>query len=205
MSAVQTAFGTDHKYATAAAWWAAEPHKHTGTPPKGVEAPIFLTIAGVPAGHVAISLSDGRVASASQVGTHAGLYIHANIAALISYYSTIYKLTYVGWGETVGSVHAVGAVATPAPKPPAPSTGRIAHKGTVTVSVDALNVRSAPSTSAKVVATYRRGQRINYDSYQIAAGYVRLSYVGASGERHYAAVGPNDNNSKDFYVSGWFA
>jgi hypothetical protein len=200
LSAVQTAYGTDHKYPTAAAWWSAEPHKHNGTPPKGIEVPIFLTIAGVPAGHVAIWLGDGRVASASQPGTHSGLYIHESIAALIQYYSSVYKLTYVGWGETVGSVRVVEPVA--APKPAPKSTGRIAAKGTATVTVSVLNVRTSPNTSAKIVATYKKGQKINYDSYQIADGYVWLSYVGTGGARHYVAEGPYDNNPNNVYVSG---
>lgn len=91
-------------------------------------------------------------------------------------------------------------VKTPKPKATA-KTGRIARKGTARVTVDALNVRNSPSTSSKVVATYKKGQTFVYDSYQIANGYVWLSYVSYSGQRRYVAEGPYDG-TPTVWVSG---
>lgn len=85
---------------------------------------------------------------------------------------------------------------------PAPSGALVSKKGTATVIVDSLNVRNAPSTSAPVVASYVNGQKFNYDSYQIANGYVWLSYVSFSGERRFVAEGPYDGNSDNVWVSG---
>lgn len=49
-------------------------------------------------------------------------------------------------------------------------------------------VRSAPSTQAAIVASYHKGDKINYDSIVIANGYHWLSYIGnTSGQRRYVA------------------
>jgi len=55
------------------------------------------------------------------------------------------------------------------------------------ITLDVCNVRSAPSTGAKVVATYPKGKNINYDSVYEADGYRWISYVGYSGQRRYVA------------------
>ena len=50
------------------------------------------------------------------------------------------------------------------------------------------NVRSAPSTSAEIVATYGVGQEIHYDQVYEGDGYRWISYIGAnSGQRRYVA------------------
>lgn len=50
------------------------------------------------------------------------------------------------------------------------------------------NVRSAPSTSAEIVATYGVGQSINYDQVWEGDGYRWISYIGASsGQRRFVA------------------
>ena len=56
-----------------------------------------------------------------------------------------------------------------------------------TVTVDALNVRSEPSTDAEIVATYEAGEEFNYTEYCYANGYEWLSYVSHSGARRYVA------------------
>jgi len=56
-----------------------------------------------------------------------------------------------------------------------------------TVGVDVLNVRSAPSTDAEVVATYENGEEFNYTHYCYADGYEWISYVSHSGARRYVA------------------
>ncbi len=54
---------------------------------------------------------------------------------------------------------------------------RIAKRGTATVIAPILNVRNAPSTSAAIKDTYKKGQTFNYDSYIDVNGYRWLSYV----------------------------
>lgn len=70
-------------------------------------------------------------------------------------------------------------------------SGFTAQTGTFTVTVSAINVRTAPSTSSgKVVATYSKGQSVNYDSYKAEAnGYCWISYISTSGVRRYMVCG----------------
>lgn len=56
-----------------------------------------------------------------------------------------------------------------------------------TVTVDALNVRSEPSTDAEIVTTYEAGEEFNYTEYCYANGYEWLSYISHSGARRYVA------------------
>lgn len=85
------------------------------------------------------------------------------------------------------------AAATPQPAASGPA------RGTATV-LAGVNVRSDPSTSGPVVATYAAGQTFNYDSYTDANGYRWLSYISYSGARRYVAQQTLDG--KTFYVSG---
>lgn len=63
--------------------------------------------------------------------------------------------------------------------------------GTYRCNTSALNVRTAPTTSASVVAQYKSGQTVNLDDwYTIANGYVWGRYTGSSsGQKRYVAVG----------------
>lgn len=57
------------------------------------------------------------------------------------------------------------------------------------------NVRTAPTTSAPIVATYPPGSKIRYDRIIGGDGYVWLSYIGSqSGERRYTAYKDNKGN-----------
>lgn len=88
-------------------------------------------------------------------------------------------------------------------KKPSIKTGvRIKAKGTARVSVNKLNVRSSPSAKGKPVATYKKGQKFNYDSYIIKNGYVWLSYLSYGNKRRYVAEGPFDGKKKTVYVKG---
>lgn len=109
---VQDAFGTDHPYPTAIAEWdATSPYNHTDRPPAGVTVPVFFSLGNVPAGHVAISLNDGFIASSTQAGTHATPYFHKNLDDLIAVYGKYNGgATYLGWSEMVGSVRVVEPV-----------------------------------------------------------------------------------------------
>lgn len=65
--------------------------------------------------------------------------------------------------------------------------------GKMTVKVSLINVRSAPSLGAEVVATYGYGEVFHYDEVYINDGYVWVSYVGQSGNRRYVAAGEERN------------
>jgi len=108
LKAVADAFGTPHIFPTATADWLSGEHNgdtslgnHNGqTPPDGVQVPVYLSLSKVPAGDVAISLGDGRIAAAAQSGTHKGLYIYGSLQAYINDYSRYNGgATYLGWSE----------------------------------------------------------------------------------------------------------
>ena len=67
---------------------------------------------------------------------------------------------------------------------------------TYKVNVDTLNVRSAPSTSAQVVAQYHYGQTVNLaEGGVVADGYIWAHYLGGSGATRYVALAPADKSA----------
>lgn len=83
---------------------------------------------------------------------------------------------------------------TPAPAPSNNSVTIIPR--TYKVNVDTLNVRSAPSTSAQVVAQYHYGQTVNLaEGGVIADGYIWAHYIGGSGATRYVALAPADKSA----------
>lgn len=67
---------------------------------------------------------------------------------------------------------------------------------TYKVNVDTLNVRSAPSVNAEVVAQYHYGQTVNLaEGGTIADGYIWAHYVGGSGATRYVALAPADKSA----------
>ena len=82
---------------------------------------------------------------------------------------------------------------TPAPTPANNNVTIIPR--TYKVNVDVLNVRSAPSTSAPVVAQYHYGQTVNLsEGGVIADGYIWAHYTGGSGATRYVALAPADKS-----------
>ena len=59
--------------------------------------------------------------------------------------------------------------------------------GVATVIVDTLGVKNEPNSESSSVATYYRGEKINYDSVYVTNKYYYISYVSESGIRRYVA------------------
>lgn len=74
--------------------------------------------------------------------------------------------------------------------------------GTFTVGDDAINVRRAPNTSGEVVAVYEPGETVQYDSKGSANGYRWISFIGASGNRNYMAIGETDESGNRISLWG---
>lgn len=90
------------------------------------------------------------------------------------------------------------ASAPSTPSTPSTSTGSSSGEktgtgfgGTYRCNTSVLNVRTAPTTAASVVAQYKSGQTVNLDDwYKIVDGYVWGRYTGSSsGKKRYVAVG----------------
>ena len=203
---VREAFGAPA--GTEYAWegWENAKLKHTGSDfPADVKVPIWFSYVtgGADEGHVAINVPGVGIYSSPWQGG-LGHYIAPSVAELIRIYSDngAHEMALVGWSEDVNGLQVVEAIAPPTAPSPAPDTGLIDHKGTATVTVGPINVRTAPSTTASVVAQYAVGQTFTYDGYIITDGYVWLSYISTSGARHYVAEGPNDGNEANVWVKG---
>lgn len=107
LQAVREAFSVPAKYVRAIDDWNSG-DRQTGTIPNGVAVPVYFSLGLEPAGHVAIRLPDGRIASSTQNGTHKGLYIHPDIKDLIAVYAKYNKsCTYLGWSTKVNDVPVV--------------------------------------------------------------------------------------------------
>jgi hypothetical protein len=96
-----------------------------------------------------------------------------------------------------------GTGTAPAPVPPAPAPSAPQPKvvaGGYTVAVDALNVRTAPTKNAAVVATYNKGEKVTLDGWgTYADGILWGRYRGGSGNLRYVAVGTQDG--KTWYLT----
>lgn len=126
--------------------------------------------------HVAIVVKDngnGTLSTMSQNPDKAG-YVTLSKAGIIGYFHP-------------------RSTNTPAPAPINNNVTIIPR--TYKVNVDTLNVRSAPSTSAQVVAQYHYGQTVNLaEGGVIADGYIWAHYVGGSGATRYVALAPADKS-----------
>lgn len=96
---------------------------------------------------------------------------------------------------------------TPAPSKPAVSNSTertgTGFGGRYRCTVNGLRVRTAPSLSGTVVASYNKGQTVVLDDwYKIADGWVWGRYTGAqSGQKRYVAVGkPTGGPAADDYL-----
>lgn len=123
---VQDAFGTDHQDPTAIKEWNDNygGGNHPGElPPEGVTVPVYFALGDVEAGHIAIKLDDGWIASSTMPGDHPAGYLHPNLQAMIDMYAQYNGgCTYLGWSEYVCTTRVVEwhsndpvVVDTPAP------------------------------------------------------------------------------------------
>jgi hypothetical protein len=178
--------------------------RNTADLPIGVWVPIFFSLPRYPQGdlgHVAWAFNHGNGwveihDSETQTGARP---VYTSIAQVTAWFGA-YGCTYLGYSYWVDGVHAIEDI--PSGGNPAPNTGLVASKGTATVTVDVLNIRNDPSDDNAIIGTYVKGQKFNYDNYQINDGFVWLSYVSYSGVRRYVAQGPNDGNEDTNWVSG---
>lgn len=109
----------------------------------------------------------------------------------------------------IGIMAANPQPAHPTQKPSNPSVSNSAEKtgtgfgGRYRCTVNGLRVRTAPSLSGSVVASYNKGQTVVLDDwYKIADGWVWGRYTGAqSGQKRYVAVGkPTGGPAADDYL-----
>lgn len=102
------------------------------------------------------------------------------------------KTRYIAVRTTGGMeyLRKVGASAKPAASPARkPAVSPSVPAGRYTCVVNALNVRSAPTTNSAVVAKYRKGQSVTLDGYSATAnGCIWGRYTGRSGKKRYVAV-----------------
>lgn len=142
--------------------------------------PVYGDVAfwnGAGMNHVAIVIRDngnGTLETISQNPNKAG-YITISKAGIIGYFHP-------------------RTASAPAPAPANNNVTIIPR--TYKVNVDVLNVRSAPSTSAQVVAQYHYGQTVNLsEGGEIADGYIWAHYIGGSGATRYVALAPADKSA----------
>lgn len=154
--------------------------QNTFTRETGNYTPVYGDVAfwnGNGVNHVAIVVKDngnGTLSTMSQNPDKAG-YVTLSKAGIIGYFHP----------------HSAN---TPAPAPNNNTVTIIPR--TYKVNVDVLNVRSAPSTSAQVVAQYHYGQTVNLaESGIIADGYIWAHYTGGSGATRYVALAPADKSA----------
>lgn len=118
-------------------------------PPTGVYVPVFFSLSNNSAGHVALMLPDGRVASATKSGVQPTPYIHPNLDDLIRVYSSGRICRYLGWSTYCDGRQFVKWEAdapTPQPTPPTPTpapdnTPKIGDRVTTTATHDQNGTR----------------------------------------------------------------
>ena len=92
--------------------------------------------------------------------------------------------------QPAGSTVAAAPVqVAPAPTPK-PASKWVSESGTFSPNF-AINVRSAPNTSAGIVATYNKGESVRYDSYYNDGRFVWIHYKSYKGHDRYMVCREN--------------
>jgi len=101
------------------------------------------------------------------------------------------------FGEGMLSAAYVDVSYAPVTPAPVAAPNEYVENGTAVVCVSKLNVRTAASTSAEIVASYGEGESFVYNYVVIAEGYVWVRYTGASsGQHRYVAVKNQGENKR---------
>lgn len=114
------------------------------------------------------------------------------------------KDLFTGLAEDGESTADKPATVTQSPK--TETSGRIAKTGVFYVNQNLpVSADTDPDdNTSPAVAYYNYGQAIYYDSYIMSNGYAWISYIGASGNRRYVAVGPDDGRTDTTWGTGFF-
>ncbi|WCG33965.1 SH3 domain-containing protein [Enterococcus dispar] len=103
-------------------------------------------------------------------------------------YDRIYKgvdgydwLSYVSYSGQRRYVAMINSYTPPA------NSGWTSENATFTAGTT-INVRSAATTAASVVAEYSAGQSVNYEAKKASGGYIWIRYTSYSGQKRYMAV-----------------
>jgi hypothetical protein len=187
---VRKAFNLPVKYPTADAAWEASRFKHRDWNfPANVAVPVWFDVKGVPAGHVALRMSDGSVYSSTNPNSNVARR-HPSIADLMAVYASAgLPLTYLGWTEDVCDFTVVKPVPAP-PKPVQAPGGKL-----LKVTAPVARVRTSPAVRSNNIAPgYPDG--IAKGATIAAVGYVR-------GEDPF----PSDKSTDDAWIktkSGYY-
>lgn len=107
LDAVRRCFGIAAKYGSATTDWTSG-NKRIELPPKGFSVPVYFALGNEPLGHVAISLPDGKVASATLPGTNRPMFIHPNLQDIVNVYAKNNGgCTYLGWSDEVNDTKVI--------------------------------------------------------------------------------------------------
>lgn len=138
---VRLAFGVPAKYASAALAWqkASKRHKTSSTAQIPANVPIFFSKPGHPYGHVGLYLGGGKMAT-----THAST--NKTGVDKVSTWTGSYGYHLLGWTEDLNGVTVYK---------PKPASKTSKYKVTAKAGV---NVRTKPSTSAKIVSKLAKGK-----------------------------------------------
>ncbi len=100
----------------------------------------------------------------------------------------------IDWSQACGALRPKD-VWEPEPQPeptPEPSADCQLSAGTLQCVVDAVNVRTQPSTDAEIVNQYENGMTVNITDIVHTNGYYWGHYVSYGGEDHYVALQSDD-------------
>jgi hypothetical protein len=135
---VRQTYGLPGVHPTATAAWLASPTQHPDQSfPAGCAVPVWFSLEGEPAGHVALMMPDASVYSTSDLGTVP--HHHPSLADLLAYYAYYGKpLTYLGWTEDIEGVAVVsggsiGFDSIPTAPAPAPQEDTLSAEEVLTI------------------------------------------------------------------------